>query len=207
MPQRGQVPLLPAAESGTLSFHTLDGRLERSGNSGPGVIEVPAVSVDDLTAQHGPPDVLFVDIEGAEGEALRGAASTLATTPDCFVEVHVEWLGAWGDTVDAILNFFEKNRYDRFVASEGEPEFTRLENAAHLLGQRFFLVAIAKKKDSPDIALSPSSPFWLDIPTTPRGSRNEPTGFLVGDRSGQRAQLPPAAYSPVARGGWVGVGR
>ena len=134
-----------ATESGTRSFHTLDGRLERSGNSGPGVVEVPAVSVDDLAAQHGQPDVLFVDIEGAEGEALRGAARTLASTPDCFVEVHVEWLGAWGDTVDAILNFFEKDRYDRFVASEGEPEFTHLENAAHLLGQRFFLVAIAKR--------------------------------------------------------------
>ncbi len=133
------------AESGTCFFHTLDGRLERSGNSRPGVVELPAVSIDDLADQHGQPDVLFVDIEGAEGEALRGAARTLATTPDCFVEVHVDWLGAWGDTVDTILNFFGKDRYDRFVASEGEPEFTRLENAAHLLGQRFFLVAIAKR--------------------------------------------------------------
>ena len=133
------------AESGTCFFHTLDGRLERSGNSRPGVVELPAVSIDDLADQHGQPDVLFVDIEGAEGEALRGAARTLATTPDCFVEVHVDWLGAWGDTVDTILNFFGKDRYDRFVASEGEPEFTRLENAAHLLGRRFFLVAIAKR--------------------------------------------------------------
>ena len=133
------------AESGTCFFHTLDGRLERSGNSGPGVVELPAVSIDDLADQHGQPDVLFVDIEGAEGEALRGAARTLATTPDCFLEVHVDWLGAWGDTVDTILNFFGKDRYDRFVASEGEPEFTRLENAAHLLGRRFFLVAIAKR--------------------------------------------------------------
>ena len=137
-----------AAQSGTLYFHTLNGRLERSGKSGPAVVEVPAVSVDDLAATHGPPDVLFIDIEGAEGEALRGAGQTLATTPDCFVEVHVEWLGAWGDSVDGILDHFPNDKFHRFVASENEPDFTPLERSTHLLDRRFFLIAIAKPSGS-----------------------------------------------------------
>lgn len=55
-----------------------------------GQVRVPAVTVDQLTAEFGPPDVLFIDVEGFECQALRGAADTIARhRPDLFVEVHL----------------------------------------------------------------------------------------------------------------------
>ena len=53
-----------------------------------GTVRVPAVTVDELAEWHGPPDVLFIDVEGYECHALRGAARTLERRPDCYVEVH-----------------------------------------------------------------------------------------------------------------------
>ncbi len=55
-----------------------------------GKIAVPSVSVDELTRRYGPPDVLFVDVEGFESKVMRGAADTLSRyRPDCFFEMHV----------------------------------------------------------------------------------------------------------------------
>ena len=48
-----------------------------------------AYSIDDMTARFGRPDMLYVDIEGYECRVFHGAAKTLATDPDCFVEMHV----------------------------------------------------------------------------------------------------------------------
>jgi hypothetical protein len=35
------------------------------------------------------PDILFIDVEGFEVHALKGATHTLQGRPDCFIEVHV----------------------------------------------------------------------------------------------------------------------
>src|SRR5262245_39799530 len=53
-----------------------------------GTVRVPAVTIDELAERYGPPDALFIDVEGYECHALRGAARTLARRPPCYVEVH-----------------------------------------------------------------------------------------------------------------------
>jgi FkbM family methyltransferase len=55
-----------------------------------GTIEVQISTVDHLVSEGlPPPDVIKMDIEGAEVEALAGAASTLATrAPTLLIEVH-----------------------------------------------------------------------------------------------------------------------
>lgn len=54
-----------------------------------GTIAVDAVTIDALAAEHGEPDVVFVDVEGAEAAALAGARATLQHgRATWFVEVH-----------------------------------------------------------------------------------------------------------------------
>jgi FkbM family methyltransferase len=67
-------------------------------------VAVRAVSVDELAGEYGPPQVLFVDVEGYELHVLRGARETLAThRSDLFVEVHMgEGLERFGDADDLL---------------------------------------------------------------------------------------------------------
>jgi FkbM family methyltransferase len=54
-----------------------------------GNIEVEAFTIDVLVERYGPPDVVFLDVEGYEGKALEGAARTLGARRTSFcVEVH-----------------------------------------------------------------------------------------------------------------------
>lgn len=55
-----------------------------------GRISVPAVTIDQLAARYGDPDVIFLDVEGYEARALSGAEETLSRArPDVFIEVHI----------------------------------------------------------------------------------------------------------------------
>ncbi|MEX2253640.1 MAG: FkbM family methyltransferase [Thermoleophilaceae bacterium] len=58
----------------------------------------PQVTLDDLAELHGQPDVIVMDIEGAEVQALRGASELLASAPLLvYVSAHPvpmrEWYG------------------------------------------------------------------------------------------------------------------
>jgi FkbM family methyltransferase len=66
-----------AAENGSIRFtKSLNGQVD-DGAGTHGIIEVPARTVDSLTAQYGQPDILYMDVEGFECEALKGASETL----------------------------------------------------------------------------------------------------------------------------------
>lgn len=103
---------------------------------------VPAVSIDDLAAAYGVPDVIYMDIEGYEVHALRGASNTLKRCPDCMVEVHVGCgLESNGHSAADVLSFFPEDRYRRFIRTEAEQTMRPLTT---IPGERFFVVAIAK---------------------------------------------------------------
>lgn len=76
-----------AAAPGVLHFEEgLNGRVN---GSSVGTIEVRAVSVDELAAEHGRPSIVFVDVEGFENAVLDGATDTIAHAASAFlVEVH-----------------------------------------------------------------------------------------------------------------------
>ena len=80
-----------ARSSGRLGFGhngTVDDGAGRWGR-----IPVPAWSIDDLADHYEVPDVVFIDVEGFEHQALLGAARTLEGGPDWFVEVHANEQG------------------------------------------------------------------------------------------------------------------
>jgi hypothetical protein len=88
---------------------------------------------------------LFIDVEGYEVEALRGAVKTLATGPDCFVEVHVgAGLERFGGSVADLLRFFPKEQFTLHVHSESHRQPVLLASApVELLKTRFFLTAVS----------------------------------------------------------------
>lgn len=108
-------------------------------------VRVEAVTIDTLTARHGAPDVLFIDVEGFELHALRGAAQTLtAHQPDLFVEAHVgAGLERFGSVAD--LMALIPSGYERFVAPGEAGDFVALESGRALMADRFRLVAFAPR--------------------------------------------------------------
>ena len=135
-----------AAQSGTLTFNRGTNGQVDDGTGEWGQVRVKAYSIDDLAAEFGDPDVLFIDVEGFECELLRGARATLARRPDCFVEVHVNaGLEKFGGSVAAVLDSFPAG-YDFFGAVPDGP-FAPFERDSPLTHDRFFLLAIGGKSE------------------------------------------------------------
>lgn len=133
--------------AGTLSFNGgLNGAAAEVSDYA-GVGEVAAVTLDGLVDRHGPPDVVFVDVEGFECRALAAATRAFDAHPDWFVEVHVGCgLETAGGSVEEILARFPAAAYDRFIHSEGDREAVRLDIApSEKLRTRFFLTAVARR--------------------------------------------------------------
>jgi FkbM family methyltransferase len=105
-------------------------------------VEVRALTIDELTSRHGPPQVLFIDVEGYELHVLRGARETMAShRPDMFIEVHVgAGLERFGTTDDLLALL--PTGYEILVAPAEHGAFLPIAAARDVLGQRFRLVAL-----------------------------------------------------------------
>jgi FkbM family methyltransferase len=110
-----------------------------------GKIAVPSVNVDELARRHGPPDVLFVDVEGFESRVLRGAIETLARyRPDCFFEMHVGCgLEKFGGSVKAITDALDELGYQLWMSSPDADSFVPFAGDSAIVAARFFLIATA----------------------------------------------------------------
>ena len=109
-------------------------------------VAVRAVTIDELTAEHGAPDVLFVDVEGYELHVLRGAHRTLESCrPDLFVEVHMgEGLERFGDA-DALLALIPPG-YEVLVSRTEEGPYRPLAESRDVLRHHSRLVALAPRQ-------------------------------------------------------------
>jgi FkbM family methyltransferase len=135
-----------ADRPGSVKFGVnLNDRVQLDSTTDSGTVVV-AVTVDQLTLEYGQPDAIFIDVEGFECSVLTGAKETFSSgSCDWFVEVHVNaGLEVFGKTATNVLEFFPPDRFDRFAASESEREFVPLADAAHLMTNRFFLVALER---------------------------------------------------------------
>jgi FkbM family methyltransferase len=111
-----------------------------------GKIAVPSVSVDELSRLYGPPDVLFVDVEGFESKVIRGAADTLLRyRPDCFFEMHVGCgLEKFGGSVKSITDSLDRLGYHLWMSSPQLNTFIPFSESSPLVEKRFFLIATAR---------------------------------------------------------------
>jgi FkbM family methyltransferase len=97
-------------------------------DEGPGLTPVPATTIDELAASSGrAPDVVKVDVEGAELEVLRGAARTLGAGEirGLFVETHPAGLTARGSSEDELSGFLDRLGYAQVWAAARSTEAHR----------------------------------------------------------------------------------
>jgi len=107
-------------------------------------VSVRAVTVDELTAEHGAPAVLFVDVEGYELHVLRGARRTLDEhRPDLFVEVHMgEGLERFGNAADLLALI--PQGYEVLVSKTDAGPYLALDEGRDILAGHSRLVALAR---------------------------------------------------------------
>ncbi len=80
--------------------HVSNSIRKRNGPEDQSVTLVKSIRLDTFAAEHQPPDLLLIDIEGAEIEAIEGGLRTISRHhPVIMVEVH--WLGR------TFIDFFE----------------------------------------------------------------------------------------------------
>ncbi len=105
---------------------------------------IEAMTIDSLASKYGAPDVIFIDIEGFELNALNGASNVFKTICDWFIEVHVGCgLEEYGGNVDGVINRFPSPRYDCYVWNLNADEKPQaLGRTSQVFLNRFALVAL-----------------------------------------------------------------
>ncbi|MGC3968244.1 MAG: FkbM family methyltransferase [Pirellulales bacterium] len=140
-----QIEVLHTAVSdrdGTIVINeTLNSQLD-DGSGSWGRQSVPAMTVDSLAQRYGQPDVVFIDVEGAECLALQGASQSLKSAAAFLIEVHVgcglEKLGA---SVEQLLAFFPPDQFAITIRGAEDKSFREPASNDSAFQSRFFLLA------------------------------------------------------------------
>lgn len=112
-----------------------------------GKSSVESLSIDELTRRYGAPDVVYVDIEGFEIEALKGAADTIAHDATWFLELHGDdILARYGACNGDVLRFFPEQKFAAFVCPHEDGEFRRLGDIGELPHERCFVVFVPPRR-------------------------------------------------------------
>lgn len=104
--RQGRQPLFLGATSGHHSLYPLQAQRVAT----PPAVEVPLVRIDDVLGAGARVDVMKIDVEGAELEAVEGAGDTIANNPGIalIVEFGISHLRRTGHSTEEWLQHFER---------------------------------------------------------------------------------------------------
>jgi FkbM family methyltransferase len=133
-------------KDGELFFNEgLNGKVD-TGNGEWGKVKTDAVCIDTLVNKYGDPDLIFLDVEGFELNALHGCTTSFPKVKSWFIEVHSDYqLQSFGGSVENILKKFPPDLYNCFVANDNERDFKELirnEQLTKMMEKRFYLIAL-----------------------------------------------------------------
>jgi hypothetical protein len=89
-----------------------------------------AVTGDELDEKYGPFGMLKVDVEGYEGQVLRGCRRLLARRPALALELHLDQLARFGTTVEEIFGMVAADEYEGTMIRRGDPTVIPFDRAA-----------------------------------------------------------------------------
>ena len=102
---------------------------------------VDALTIDELAERKGWPDVVYMDIEGYEMEALKGAPRTLTRWCHWFIELHGdEALSRYGARNADVLQYFAFQDFARFICMPEEDKFRPVTEQEMPPSERCFMV-------------------------------------------------------------------
>ena len=111
-------PLMPGAGSGEMAIaHQISSSIKSSQN-----LEIPIVSLDDDISLNdlAAPDLIKIDIEGLEFQALKGMQRTLwERRPDLFIEMHGATPKEKVEIAEAVMDLLETCGYRIFDVERG----------------------------------------------------------------------------------------
>jgi FkbM family methyltransferase len=106
---------------------------------------VNALSIDALARAVGWPNVVYLDIEGYEINALKGASETLARRCTWFIELHGdELLSRYGARNSDVQQFFPADIFAAYVCLANEDRFHALPDGNRIPVERCFMIFAPK---------------------------------------------------------------
>jgi FkbM family methyltransferase len=110
-----------------------------------GTESVAALCIDSLQQRFGAPQLVYMDIEGFEFEALKGGEQALSTGAIWVIEAHGdEQLRQYGASNGHIVEHFLDRGFETWFALEGSATFSKLDRDAVVPGVRCYLLAVPK---------------------------------------------------------------
>ncbi len=102
---------------------------------------IDALTIDELSQRKGWPDVVYLDVEGFEIEALKGASQTLSRWCHWFIELHGdETLSRYGARNADVLKFFETRDFARYLCQPTADAFRLVVENEPVPTDRCFLI-------------------------------------------------------------------